>query len=90
MAHRLNIPLPPPEDIIHTSDHQHTAEHYHTPVHIRHVRRVDNGEEARDAGHCYIQNCKDVYRHAESTEGEARGWERFGAQALLEDAARSG
>lgn len=90
MPHRLDVVFPPSKRIIHTSNHQHTPKHDHTPVHIRYVRRVDNGEEARDAGHCHIQNCKDVYRHAESTEGEARGWERFGAQALLEDAARSG
>jgi hypothetical protein len=79
----------PPENIIHTSNHQHTPEHDHTPVHICHIRRVDDREETRDTGHSNIQDCKDVYRHAESAEGEARGWERFGAQAFMEDAARS-
>ena len=86
MAHRLNIPLPPPEDIIHTSDHQHTAEHYHTPVHIRHIRRIDDWEETCDASYCHIQNSEEVDGHAEFAEGEAGGWEGFGAEAFLEDA----
>lgn len=82
--------FPPPEHIIHTSNNQHTTKHDHTPVHIRHVCRVDNREEARDASYCHIQDCKDVDGHAELAEGEARGWERFGAEAFLQDAVGKG
>lgn len=90
MPHWFHIMFPPPEHIIHTSNNQHTTKHDHTPVHIRHVCRVDNREEARDASYCHIQDCKDVDGHAELAEGEARGWERFGAEAFLQDAVGKG
>jgi hypothetical protein len=60
--------FPPPEHIIHTSNNQHAPKHDHTPVHIRHIRRIDNGEETRNTRHCHVQNCEDVDRHAELAE----------------------
>jgi hypothetical protein len=90
MPHRLYIMFPPPEHIIHTSNNQHTPKHDHTPVHIRHIRRVDDGEETRDTRHCHIHYREHVDGHAELAEGEARGWEWFGAEAFLEDAVGMG
>ena len=78
--------FPPPHRIIHTSNHQDTAKHDNAPVHIRHVRRVDDGEEARDASHRHVEDGEEVNGDAEFAEGEAGGWEGFIAEALLEDA----
>jgi hypothetical protein len=68
MPHRLNIMLPPPKHIIHTSDHQHTPKHNHTPVHISHIRRVDDREKAGDAGYGHVEHGEDVDGDAELAE----------------------
>jgi hypothetical protein len=86
MPHRLNIMLPPPKHIVHTRNNQHTPKHNHTPVHISHIRRVDDGEETRDASHGHVEHGGNVDRDTEFAEEEARGGERFVAEAFLEDA----
>lgn len=88
MLDRLNILLPPPKKVIHTSNNQHTAEHNHTPIHILHFRRIDDGEETRDASHADVKDGKSVNGDGESAEREAGGREGVAAEAFLEDAVR--
>jgi len=78
--------FPSPHSIIHTSNHQNTAEHDNAPVHIRDIRRVDDGEEARNASHGHVEDGEEVDGDAEFAEGEAGSWEGFVAEAFLEDA----
>lgn len=76
------------EEVVNASNEQHAAEHDDAPVHVSDSRRIDDGEEAGDASHGDVEDGEGVDRDGKFAEGEAGGWERFAADALLENAGK--
>lgn len=77
MTGRLDVVLPSPQRVVHTSYQQYCAEHHARPVHVFHRGRVYHGEEACDAGYGDVEDCEGVDRDRSLTKREARRGERF-------------
>jgi hypothetical protein len=90
MPGRLNVVIPSSERVVDASDQQHPAEHRARPVHVCHRGRVHGREEARDAGHCNIQDREYIDGNRSLTKREARRRKRLLAQTFEEDARNGG